>query len=506
MNNTQEIVKKVCLDEISSQSSERAKITARVKLELKKLKLEIPDVDNQIEIRYAVCKASMPFESEDYFVFHILKSLTNGEISNSITPELEKQKEKKLEVKKPKIPYQEAYEWATELTSEQNSQVENFIWTKQSQNLLKRLQTTKRQLIAVVGLQGSGKTALLNALWSRLDDCFGFKWFGKDAFKQNLQERYDPAVDIPITELVIYVKDALGVNGVKKWIERHYPGNSNLIYEVEDVLRNIFKKRYEEVAQLRKYFQQMIPKKEIQKLRETKLKDTFRCSTLLIDLPDYDRNNRTQLIRDLNDIHTFWQELEFEPGDRKTNLVLFIQKELFSGHFFFGKMDVVEIAPPTVMDMVQAYGIVNKTKDGLFSTKPFQKEALQELAKLSRGIWRRFKKYIRICLDNFKGEEITIEDVYEWIDTEQLQRDMELELVELFPKNKELRNYAVILLHYIQQRGIVEQSELVKTVFGEGKAEEMMGSRILSKLEAYGYIHRTTHGYNQKIVSLKEAS
>ena len=41
---------------------------------------------------------------------------------------------------------------------------------------------------------------------------------------------------------------------------------------------------------------------------------------------------------------------------------------------------------------------------------------------------------------------ITKEQVLRWIGIEQLEKDMELELMDLFPKSKENRRYSVTLL------------------------------------------------------------
>ncbi len=229
---------------------------------------------------------------------------------------------------------------------------------------------------------------------------------------------------------------------------------------------------------------------------------------ILLDLPDYTKHTATYMNRDLSSIQTFWERLMDEQEGRFPNLVLFIQKELFHGHFFFGKCDVVELRPLTPEELTEYYA-------RLFGNyEPFTEEALTEIAFLSRGIFRRFKKYILICLDNWydllDSNKITQHNknknknlinkkkIQEWISLKQLVKDMELELYDIFPKSKMLLRNAVIMLRFLREHGPTPQLELTNKLFDGYK---MGCSRMLNKLEAHGYIKNEKQG-KEKIWSL----
>ena len=84
------------------------------------------------------------------------------------------------------IPYKEIYQWSSELTAEQEAAPGYYLWTDEDRKLLFRLMNTRGNLIAVIGLQGSGKTALKEALSSELSKKrskhFLSKAFSRDFF------------------------------------------------------------------------------------------------------------------------------------------------------------------------------------------------------------------------------------------------------------------------------------------------------------------------------------
>jgi DNA-binding MarR family transcriptional regulator len=90
--------------------------------------------------------------------------------------------------------------------------------------------------------------------------------------------------------------------------------------------------------------------------------------------------------------------------------------------------------------------------------------------------------------------------VKEAVTVERLAEDMELELVELFPKQSDLRLQAVGLLMHLEEFGPKKQSELVE----ELGMEDYAMSRLLAKLELHRYIVRRREG-TDKIVSLWKA-
>ena len=94
---------------------------------------------------------------------------------------------------------------------------------------------------------------------------------------------------------------------------------------------------------------------------------------------------------------------------------------------------------------------------------------------------------------------IDTETVKEAVTVERLAEGMELELVELYPKQSDLRLQAVRLLMRLEESGPRKQSELVEELGLEAYAM----SRLLAKLELHRYIIRRREG-TDKIVSLRE--
>lgn len=181
--------------------------------------------------------------------------------------------------------------------------------------------------------------------------------------------------------------------------------------------------------------------------------------------------------------------------DPVTNLVIFWQEELWGAdHFLKGKFDVFRLKPFKPEELAEYY--IKKFE----GPDPFTRKALIIIAELSRGIFRWFKKYIRICLDRQKfmisksmGEElrrlqkmkIDVEQVKEWVTLGQLLEDWNRELIAIFPRSRGNRKKAVIVLRFLREKGPTDQSTNDKTFFGGNK---MACSRLLNRLEAYDYV------------------
>jgi DNA-binding MarR family transcriptional regulator len=86
------------------------------------------------------------------------------------------------------------------------------------------------------------------------------------------------------------------------------------------------------------------------------------------------------------------------------------------------------------------------------------------------------------------------------VTVERSVEDMELELVELFPKQSDLRLQAVRLLMRLEEVGSGWQSELAEELGMEPYAV----SRLLAKLELHQYVTRRREG-TDKLVSLTSA-
>jgi len=75
---------------------------------------------------------------------------------------------------------------------------------------------------------------------------------------------------------------------------------------------------------------------------------------------------------------------------------------------------------------------------------------------MSRGIFRRFLRYITLTLQRWETKRsgrIDTAIVKEAVTVERLAEDMELELGELFPKQSDLRLQAVRLLMRLEESG-----------------------------------------------------
>jgi hypothetical protein len=219
-----------------------------------------------------------------------------------------------------------------------------------------------------------------------------------------------------------------------------------------------------------------------------------RAEALLIDLPDYARTDKRFLTRDLNEIYRLWNRLHDYPNP--PTFVIAIQKEMIHGHFFFDKMEKVEIRPLTPEQMKRSYVTI------FGGSYPFDEAALLELGGLSRGIYRRFKRYISLTIRTLQwhlgpSELITPGLVRKVITSERLAEDLDTELEELFPKHIDSRRDAARIIHHLRA-GPLDQTKL-------GEALDIPAytlSRLLSKMEPR-YVTRKIDG-SHKIVSVAQ--
>jgi hypothetical protein len=69
--------------------------------------------------------------------------------------------------------------------------------------------------------------------------------------------------------------------------------------------------------------------------------------TILIDTQDYSRTDRRMMARDLGDVCWLWDSVNKRAfaSRRMSDFVIAVQKEMFRDHFFFDKMEKVELEP-----------------------------------------------------------------------------------------------------------------------------------------------------------------
>lgn len=277
-------------------------------------------------------------------------------------------------------------------------------------------------------------------------------------------------------------------------------------------------------------------------IREKKLffdEEIEKYRNLIIDTADFNKTKTNELDHHIKQIQELWNIIyenynEFDTEyNLHINIVVFLQQEIYDRyrHFFIGKFKPVYFVEP-----FKPLTLVNFYKHKFGSSDPFSPEALTELAVLSRGIFRRFKIYIGLCLDNindvtmtpnidnntsllleknlnkesieiegYSGSRsskkssviVTLQNVQTWIKDKTLIQDLELELHNVFPKQKGLRNITVQLLRELAH-GSLKQREIAEKYFD---GYEKGASRFLKSLEENEYITRTYVG-KDKVISL----
>lgn len=417
----------------------------------------------------------------------------------------------------------EVYKWSLKLATEQETE-KDYLWTDEGRRLLMRLETGGGGLLlGVVGLQGSGKTALKEALVgalyekNRKNDRFkvlSFKWGPEVQVESQLEDRLQLDLDYDDK----YVEE-LWYSILERCVE---PDDERSVFssshseifrflkvetiEDERLVDKVIKKEGS-VSQLKS----LIPlfEKRLGRQKVIEIKKEFQqgflqnTSTILIDLPDYGKGAQSTQDADMRRLQ-FWRENMLSDStdgySQRPNLVIFIQKELYNArkNFFQGKLNVIVLKPLQADELVRYY------TEKFGSKAPFSKESLKMIADLSRGVFRRFKNYICTCIEKMRlvenKNEVSLTDVTAWITEGQLVQDMEL--ADLFPNEKILRLKTVKLLHLLKKNGPILQTQITGELFDGHK---MQASRFLDRLEAYDYITRERCGTKgRKMVKLSE--
>jgi hypothetical protein len=368
--------------------------------------------------------------------------------------------------------------WASQLAAEsrdQDNASRFYVWPKSLFQISEQLRCTEGCIIGVVGLQGVGKSSALLALEAtekvglEQSDVVLFKWQReKDLYESLLEENHEAS-----REFLQEYREAL-VNTYGRMLQEP---NDRYVIPIRTIERVIGKNR-SEVLRRRTWLDILRIKKVI-----------------LIDTPDYSRTDKRAMARDLDDIHRLWVDLCKTRG-QKPNIVLAVQKEMFGGHLFFDKMQKIELEPLEPEQMIEAY------KKHFGTTKPFTEEALLTLALMSRGVFRRFLRYINLALEVWlthpdPGHSIDRVVVKEAVTFERLAEDMEFELAGVFPRQSDAPRQAVQLLMELEEHGSLKQSKLVKRL----GIKDYSLSRLIAKLEQHRYVQRERSG-TDKIVSL----
>jgi hypothetical protein len=139
---------------------------------------------------------------------------------------------------------------------------------------------------------------------------------------------------------------------------------------------------------------------------------------VFVDLPDYPRSGARALNRDLDLVGRVYFS---QWGKCRSTFVVSVQKELFRGHFLLGKevrLEVPRIPPAELMGVYrEVFG----------DYEPFTEDSLRVVAEASRGVLRRFHRYIGLCLGGTRGL-VGVEDVRRVLTVDVAMEDLGLEL------------------------------------------------------------------------------
>jgi hypothetical protein len=404
----------------------------------------------------------------------------------------------------------EVYSWASQLASESRSQGwinEWYIWPEELNTLLRKLSVMNGGVIGLIGLQGVGKSSALHAIeyfllkaeskkrqeqkkyvitssiddyrtcrfkWRREPDLMNQLWYGTHELSRSYDLAYKEALFGNITTKAWKKKN---IDNMQKEIRL-----SDLPETVEDLDVSWTEKK------LGKSTTRQIRKGSWLSILESK-------DTILIDTPDYSKTDRRLMTKDLDEIYRLWTYL-VNSDISKPNIVIAIQKEIFRDHFFLDKMEKIEIQslPPEIM--LEAY--IKRFN----STYPFSEDALLTIARMSRGIFRRYLRYINLTLDAWLNQPkrrspISIEAVKKAVTNKRMVEDMELELSKVFPKQQDYRIQSVRILNQLKS-GPKKQNQLNE----ELNLPPYTMTRLLNKLELHNYIKRQRKGMD-KLVSIQ---
>jgi len=382
--------------------------------------------------------------------------------------------------------------WSTHLTAENTPESTPYLKPDSMSLLAQRLKAVKGALVGVVGLRGVGKSSAALHLSMELEDCVALK------LNEDLKERQ---------EFILQRKEALCEKIIelsrsspifRRRMKKIFGGadfqdlndDNDPIHEKRDARKDasllLDGKEIEssELEDSAHYFEGLFLKGEIKDIeREALDRMLIRARTILITMPDYPSRDPRAIAKDINEIQRLWGKAR-QLGENP-NIVLFLQAETFStqDHFFFGKLLIYKIEPFRAEQLFQYY------LDNFGSTWPFEEETLRYLSKISRGIFRRFKRFIGILLEAWqiadRSKLIDGEFVDRHLPIDVMEREMDLELSQAF-RNAKQKELAMRIISLTMQGRTMSQRGLAKHL----EISESALSVLLGRLEAYGWVKR----------------
>lgn len=431
--------------------------------------------------------------------------------------------------------------WASCTTGEGRRFDEGYFWTPPVKTALFRLTQYESYFIGLIGLVGTGKSSAVIALQEKLENtiCEKSRAIAQSEVQKEKEKRI-AAGQLPPTwteEMAIrdkYNKKVLTAKWhADLWTMFHNSliGKSAYLKYRNAVICNLKdapkarkminkKEAYikthshqpltdEEVErraieELQVYLtfseaEKMLPSKVLEQIRiDIILKfldENIAC--LLIDMPDYSQKGCWKINKDLDGIGALWNLLKQTSS---VSIMVCLQQELVmkEPHLILGKMDKIMLKTLTVEQLLEAY------RQFFESYEPFTEEALRLIATLSRGVFRRFKNYVRLCLElaSIEGDTtspITIDLVKRAITKDQLRMDMDLELSE-FLKNSEKKLHAFNILDFVRDSPDVSQKVISEALSVHPNA---VGD-VVKQLCLHNYLQVKRGKGTELLVSLKE--
>ncbi|HVB13010.1 MAG TPA: hypothetical protein VNE86_07735 [Nitrososphaerales archaeon] len=325
------------------------------------------------------------------------------------------------------------HEWACQNTAESRTIKFNYLWPTAGREMLELLKLSNGSLICLLGVQGIGKSTCVKQVGKELRASLEFlkendsstqlvvyfKWpGGEEPYEQllnllknqgmnlgdtvhpDLKRRAaeDPAVRSKILKLLSKVSD----DSQKKTVSNSVADSGEMCMQLfdrlgaETILKNFY--RIREQRQL---------------LQKAVVSFLSACHTIIIDMRDYSTTDRRALNSDLTGIQKVWQSIVEsvsalnDQGRTFTvpNVVFTLQKELtqtdkkVTSHYFIGKCRMLELSPFTPKELATAFKVEFGDVDSV------NDDALIFLGRLSQGVFRRFLRYLSMCVENYMTKD-----------------------------------------------------------------------------------------------------
>jgi hypothetical protein len=389
-------------------------------------------------------------------------------------------------------------DWALKLSAEERGWIDGaYQPPREVVELAERLSRTSRSFHVLTGLWGVGKSSALQYLSDRLEEAHRESYLLRVAPDRSI---LDQLVAENVWNQTEYISDLSGYlkrrRGEADRFERAYDALTlqGGLAEVEEA----------------------IPKTKLHRIRQEKtIEELGSADALFLDLPDFSRTDRRPLLRTLNQVQDLWLKLmregvEYSDEPLGPNIVITLQKELFdlAPSYFLGKANIVELKPLTADQIIDAF-----QEKFLMFDNVVEIFAVDYLAHLSRGVFRRFLRFLGAALQNAQSRNltrVTLAAAMAAISPVQVSQEMEAELTSIFPRADMREKAAKIIMTFLQRK--YEPSRLQRLLDpklsdlpGEDISQKQLAetlsltkvevSRLLDRLEKNGLINRESTTY-----------